>query len=149
MLAEEVCTASYVKWTWPYGSLHSHNSVGRSVTFLRQRPLFLLENQTTVVLSHLLTYDLFVSNSTVKRSSLRPLDKSTGCIMIGPSNGPNVCGRSQCMWTSVCELTNVPIVLIKGLESALKHRNSAFTRSRRTFYLSLERSCSCARVRAN
>ena len=41
--------------------------------------------------------NMFVSNSTVKCSSSCPLDKSTGCIMIGPSNGPNVCDRSQCM----------------------------------------------------
>ena len=54
----------------------------------RHWPLFLLENPTTVVLSPLQRH--IGSNLTAKRSS-RPLDKSTSCIIIGPSNGRNVC----------------------------------------------------------
>ena len=46
--------------------------------------------------------------------------------------GPNVCELPSVP----IKLTNVPIYsieLIEGLESALEHCNSAFTRSRRTF----------------
>ena len=86
--------------------------------------------------------DMFVSHSTRKRSSSRPIDKSTSCIM----HDPNVYAWSQSV---PIKLTDVPIELIGGLESALEHRNSAFTRSRRTFDPSLERSCSCAHVYSN
>ena len=52
-----------------------------------------------------------------------------------------VIGPTVCELTSVLiKLTDAPIELIEDLESALGHRNSAFTRSRRTFDPLLERS---------
>ena len=84
--------------TWPCCSFRLQNSKEHSVTFLRQRQLFLLENQTSVFQSPLLLKEMFVWRSTVnfqKCLSWRPLDRSTSWIMIGPSECPNVCEFSS------------------------------------------------------
>ena len=134
-------------WSWPYGSLHSYNREGRSVTFLRQRPLFLLENQTTVGLSPLLTTCLSQIRPRSARLSTR--SRAASCMIPMYVVGPNVCELLNVCESVPIKLTDIPIELIGGLESALEHRNSAFTRSRRTFDPSLERSSSCAHVHSN
>ena len=97
MLAERVFTASYVKLNL---------AVQQPSLAQQRRALSHFSPPTTTLLAwkpdHSRTEstanDMIVSNSTVKCSSSRPLDKSTGCIMTAPS----VCDRSQCMWTSIC-----------------------------------------------
>ena len=98
MLDEGVCTASYVKLDLAI----------RQPSFAQQRSAFSHFSPSTATLlawkpDHSCTEstanDMFVSNS---HWSSRPPDKSTGCIMIGPSNGPNICDRSQSLWFSIC-----------------------------------------------
>ena len=125
---------------------NSDNRKGRSVTFLHQRPLFLFENQTTVVLSPLLMTCLSQILQWSVRLHLHPTRaRAASCMVPMYVIGPNVCELPSVH----IKLTDVPIELTEGWESALEHRTSAFTRSRRTFDPSLERSCSCAHVHAN
>ena len=97
MLAEGICTLSYVKLNLAVrqpslaqqGRAFSHFSPS-TTTLLAWKPDHSRTESTP--------NDMLVWNSTVKRSSSRPFDKSTSCIM----HGPNVCDRSKCMWTSIC-----------------------------------------------
>ena len=143
MVAGGVCTTLYVKL----------NLAARQPSLAQQRRVFSHFSLSTTTLpawkpDHSRTEasanGMFVSNSTVKRSSSRPLDKSRSCI-IGWSERPNV-------WelpSVPIKLTHIPVKLIEGMESAFEHRNSASTRSRGTIYRSSEKSCSCAHVHAN
>ena len=89
MLAEGVCTASCMRCRErKLAVLHAQLSLAqqqRAIShFLRQQQLSLLENQTKVVLSPLPRRGLSLHR--VKRSSSRPLDKSTSGGGADPPN---------------------------------------------------------------
>ena len=114
-LTEGVWTASYVKLNlavWQpslaqQGRSFSHFSLSMT-TLLAWIP----EHSPPVSTAN----DMFVSNSTMKRLSSRPLDKSTSCIM----HRPNVRDRPNlCLLPSVpIKLNEVPKELIEGSKSA-------------------------------
>ena len=121
--------------TWPFGIFRSHNSNGRSVTFVRQQQLFLLEKQTTVLLSPPLRRRL----SHHRRWGARLDVHSTRAQVTSWKVPMYVIVPNVCELPSVpIKRIDVPIEWIKGLGIAFEHRNSASKRSRRAIGLSIE-----------
>ena len=96
-LAEGIWTASYVKLNlavWQPSLAQQGRSFSNFSLSMTTLLAWIPEHSPPESTAN----DMFVSNSTAKRSFSRPLYKSTSCIM----HRPNVCDRSQCMWTSIC-----------------------------------------------
>ena len=157
MLAEGVCTASYMNgfWSrWPHASrrsLHrfkhaiswlwntawpccirsfrSHNNKRHSVTFVRQQQLFLLDQNRT----ESTTKERLVPPSTVKRSSSRPLRQEHECCRSAQPNFPAHSKRHRNAYHQKQRLSSPQRLISHSWgQNALKNNNFGFPVPKKT-----------------